>query len=348
MADGLKKRSSELGGPAVTRNPSMKAGSRPRMSVARLLKGLVQRERNALGQALSLVESTRPEDREQAAELLAQCETGGAIRLAISGSPGVGKSTFIDAFGSHLLDSGLKVAVLAVDPSSVRTGGSILGDKTRMPRVASHADAFVRPSPASGHLGGVARYTRPAISVCEHAGYDVVLLETVGVGQSEVAARDLCDFFLLLSLAGAGDELQGIKRGIMEAADAVAITKADGDNTAGAEAAAARLKGAMRLFPPDESGWRPRVMTCSALEGRGLSEVWQTVTDFRAMSGVHWTARRAAQRRLWFRQEVLALRAERDSEEEAALLEVALARVEAGLAHPFSAALRFVDETASR
>jgi LAO/AO transport system kinase len=220
----------------------------------------------------------------------------------VSGVPGVGKSTFIEAFGLHLIARGKRVAVLAVDPSSARSGGSILGDKTRMPRLSAASEAFIRPSPAAGSLGGVARRTREAMLVCEAAGYDVVLVETVGVGQSEFAVSSMVDFFLVLMLAGAGDELQGIKKGILELADALAINKADGDNVACAERAAAEYRGALRLFRHTSGSWDPPVVTVSALEARGMDRVWEIVEEHRRIleASGELAARRREQLNAWF------------------------------------------------
>jgi len=240
--------------------------------------------RRALAKAITLVESTRRDHQEAAQRLLEILlpHTGAAVRVGVSGVPGVGKSTFVEALGLHLIGLGKRVAVLAVDPSSALSGGSILGDKTRMPRLATAADAFVRPSPSAGSFGGVTRRTREALLVCEAAGYDVVLVETVGVGQSEFAVASMVDFFLVLLLAGAGDELQGIKKGILELADALAINKADGDNLARAERAAAEYRAALNLFTPASPSWDPPVLTVSALEETGIDRVWAVVEDHRA------------------------------------------------------------------
>src|SRR5438477_7268642 len=235
--------------------------------------------RRALAKAITLVESTRA-DHQRAAQRLLEVllpETGRATRVGISGVPGVGKSTFIEAFGLFLIGRGKRVAVLAVDPSSARSGGSILGDKTRMPRLSAAPEAFIRPSPSTGSLGGVTRRTREALLVCEAAGYDAVLVETVGVGQSEFAVASMVDFFLVLMLAGAGDELQGIKKGILELADALAINKADGENVRPAEQAAAQYRSALRLFSHATQLWDPPVVTVSALEGRGMDQVWSII-----------------------------------------------------------------------
>ena len=245
-----------------------------------ILKGNI----TALGQAITLVESTLPEDEKIAQKLLGACllKSGNSIRIGITGVPGVGKSTFIEAFGKLLTSQGKKVAVLAIDPTSERTKGSILGDKSRMHQLSSDKNAFIRPSPNSGTLGGVANKTRESIILCEAAGFDIILIETVGVGQSETTVNNLVDFFLLLMLAGAGDELQGIKRGIMELAHALVITKADGDNCQKAKNAGLEYKSALHLFPAMENGWTPQVSTCSALENTGVEQILETITKFDA------------------------------------------------------------------
>ena len=229
-----------------------------------------------IARAITLVESTRPDHRELAQQLLVALAPHGhkACRIGISGPPGVGKSTFIDALGSRLTAAGHRVAVLAVDPSSTRTGGSILGDKTRMARLAADPRAFIRPSPSAGTLGGVAQAPREAVVFVEAAGFDIVIVETVGVGQSETAVADMVDSFLLLGLAGAGDQLQGIKKGVLELADVIAINKADGPNATNAGRAARELAAALRLLRDHDSGWTTPVLTCSALDGHGLDEVW--------------------------------------------------------------------------
>jgi LAO/AO transport system kinase len=239
--------------------------------------------RVALARAITLIESRKPEHRPQARQLLTLLNeaAGRSQRVGITGVPGVGKSTLIDSLGSHLTAQGHRVAVLAVDPSSTRSGGAILGDKTRMARLAADPNAFIRPSPSSGTLGGVARTTRETILLCEAAGFDIVLVETVGVGQSEVAVAGMVDFFLLLMLAGGGDELQGIKKGVMELADMIAITKADGANEGPARAAAADYKAALHILTPASASWKPPVITVSAREARGLDELWANVERHR-------------------------------------------------------------------
>jgi LAO/AO transport system kinase len=248
-----------------------------------LADGVLAGDRRSLAKAITLVESSRPDHRDLAQELVERLlpRTGGASRVGITGVPGVGKSTFIEAFGLHLIDAGHRVAVLAVDPSSSISGGSILGDKTRMPRLSAAEASFIRPSPAGGALGGVASHTREAMLLCEAAGYDVVLVETVGVGQSEYVVASMVDFFLVLMLPGAGDELQGIKRGILELADALAINKADGENVPRAERARAEYLAAFHLLRSG-GAWDPPVITVSAAESRGMDEVWRIVGDHRA------------------------------------------------------------------
>ncbi|RKT57553.1 methylmalonyl Co-A mutase-associated GTPase MeaB [Saccharothrix australiensis] len=249
------------------------------VDVGEYAKGVLAGDRGTLARAITLVESTRADHRARAQELLVELlpHAGGAHRIGITGVPGVGKSTFIDAFGSMLTGLGHRVAVLAVDPSSTRTGGSILGDKTRMARLAVDPAAFIRPSPTSGTLGGVARATRESIVLVEAAGYDVVLVETVGVGQSEVAVANMTDCSLFLTLARTGDQLQGIKKGVLELADVIAVNKADGPHESDARKAARELAGALRLLRPPEDRWHPPVLTCSGLTGDGLETVWRQV-----------------------------------------------------------------------
>jgi LAO/AO transport system kinase len=244
-----------------------------------LATAVKNRDRAALPKAITLVESTRTDHREQAQQLLLELmpDAGNAMHVGITGVPGVGKSTAIEALGMYLIEQGHRVAVLAVDPSSTRTGGSILGDKTRMAKLAVHPDAYIRPSPTSGTLGGVARATRETIVLLEAAGFDVILVETVGVGQSEVTVANMVDTFVFLTLARTGDQLQGIKKGVLELADIVVVNKADGKHAVEAKAAARELTGAIRLIYPRETLWRPPVLTMSALNGDGLVELWETV-----------------------------------------------------------------------
>ncbi|MEZ4322145.1 MAG: methylmalonyl Co-A mutase-associated GTPase MeaB [Myxococcota bacterium] len=276
---------------------------KPLPSVEVMVAGVLEGNRAMLARAITLVESTRADHQQQAGEVLTAVmpHTGKAVRVGITGVPGVGKSTFIESMGRQLTAAGTRVAVLAVDPSSSRSGGSILGDKTRMEELARDPMAFIRPSPTSGTLGGVASRTREAMLLCEAAGYGVVLVETVGVGQSELVVAGMTDTFLVLMLAGAGDELQGIKRGLMELADVLAVNKADGDNATPARRAASTYRGALRLLHPADSDWKPRVLTCSGLDGSGVSEVWQAILDHRASleSTGDLSARRARQQLDW-------------------------------------------------
>ena len=262
-------------------------------------RGIREGDSAILARAITLVESTSPKHASLAGDLLQRLlsHQPPSIRVGVTGVPGVGKSTFIEAFGLHLCQRGHRVAVLAVDPTSAISGGSILGDKTRMEKLSRHPSAYIRPSPSSGALGGVTRKTRETITLCEAAGYDVILVETVGVGQSEIAVRSMTDFFLLLALTGAGDELQGIKKGIVEMADGIVVTKADGGNLAAAETLRLELSQVLHFSSPATPGWQPEVLTCSALQPTGIEEVWIMLEKFRsetAMSG-HWLERRLQQ-----------------------------------------------------
>lgn len=256
-----------------------------------------------LSRAITLIESALVSDRQLSEEVLTEIlpRSGNSLRVGITGVPGVGKSTFIESFGLDLCDNGHKVAILAVDPSSQKTSGSILGDKTRMEELSHHPNAYIRPSSTGTSLGGVANKTRETMLLCEAAGFDIVLIETVGVGQSETAVKGMVDFFLLLMLAGAGDELQGIKKGIMEMADSLVITKADGQNIAESKRAKIEYQNALHLFPPNNSGWYPKVLTCSAVKNTGLGEVWELIKEFeeqtknsgffeqqRTQQNIHW------------------------------------------------------------
>lgn len=254
--------------------------------VKSLTEGILDGDNTSLSRAITLVESTKIEHQENANAIIEKCLTKqtNTIRIGITGVPGVGKSTFIEAFGKKLTSLGKKVAVLAVDPTSTQTKGSILGDKTRMDELVQDENAFIRPSPSGVSLGGVARKTRETIILCEAAGYDVILIETVGVGQSETAVHSMVDFFLLLKLPGAGDELQGIKRGIVEMADAIVINKADGDHMKLARTAAIEFSRALHLYPPKENGWTPKVLSCSALEKTGLDEIWHLILSYLELS----------------------------------------------------------------
>lgn len=252
------------------------------LNVEEYVSGILAGDRTILSKAITLVESTNTAHHKLAQQIIEYClpHSGKSVRIGITGVPGVGKSTFIEALGKHLTTNHHKLAVLAIDPSSSRTKGSILGDKTRMEELSVDEHAFIRPSPSAGSLGGVARKTRESIILCEAAGFDVIFVETVGVGQSEIAVHSMVDFFLLLMLAGAGDELQGIKRGIMEMADAILINKADGDNLDKARRAQAEYKNALHLFPPTQSGWIPTVDICSAQTKMGIPDVWKTVSKY--------------------------------------------------------------------
>lgn len=255
---------------------------RNRFNKEEYITGILAGDRVMLSRAITLIESALISDRKLSEEVLTSIlpQSGNSLRLGITGVPGVGKSTFIEAFGLHLCNAGHKVAVLAVDPSSQRTGGSILGDKTRMEELSHHPNAYIRPSSTGESLGGVANKTRESMLLCEAAGFDIIIIETVGVGQSEIAVKGMVDFFLLLMLAGAGDELQGIKKGIMEMADAVAINKADGDNIMASKRAKVEYENALHLFPPNESGWYPKVLTCSSTKKNGLNAIWEMIEEF--------------------------------------------------------------------
>jgi LAO/AO transport system kinase len=272
-------------------------------SVDEFVSGILKGNRTILGQAITLVESNLPEHNNVAQEIIEKClpYAGKSIRIGITGVPGVGKSTFIESMGRYITKRDGKLAVLAVDPSSERSKGSILGDKTRMEELSTDPNAFIRPSPSAGSLGGVARKTRETILLCEAAGFNVIFIETVGVGQSEIAVHSMVDFFLLLMLAGAGDELQGIKRGIMEMADAIAITKADGENVRKADLARVEYQNALHLFPPTKSGWIPKVLTCSALKNTGIESVWETIEKYinLAKDSNHFDLKRKEQAKYW-------------------------------------------------
>ena len=317
---------------------------RGRLTLKDYVEGIRRGDRVILARAITLIESQRTADMEMAAQLLDRIlpHTGRSRRVGITGVPGVGKSTFIDALGMYLVrNRGERVAVLTVDPSSPISGGSILGDKTRMERLCAEENAFIRPSPARGHLGGVARRTRETILLCEATGFENVLVETVGVGQSETAVRSMTDFFLLLMLAGAGDELQGMKRGIIEMIDGMAINKADGDNLRKAERARVEYAGALHLFAASADGWTPQVLTCSALNGQGIEEIWRMVLEHQSLleSNGHLARQRRGQAREWMR-EIIALGLEeafRHDAKVAARLPELQGAVDRGLMTPFAA-----------
>ena len=253
---------------------------------AKLIEGIIKGDRTLLSRGITLIESSLISDKEIAKEIIQAClpYSGKSVRIGITGVPGVGKSTFIETFGNYLIGQGKKIAVLAIDPSSKRSKGSILGDKTRMESLSTNDNAFIRPSASAGTLGGVARKTREAIILCEAAGFDIILIETVGVGQSEIAVAQIVDFFLLLMLAGGGDELQGIKRGIMEMADMLVINKADGDNIKKAQLAKREYENALHLFPALENDWIPKVQTASALKSDGIEDVWKTIVSYLSLT----------------------------------------------------------------
>ena len=288
----------------------MKDRSIKRPSLDELTRGIDQSDRMMLSRAITIVESKLASDQQLAAKLLDSVihKTGKSVRIGITGVPGVGKSTFIESFGTHLTALGKKLAVLSIDPSSTLTKGSILGDKTRMTHLSQNSNAFIRPSPAGTSLGGVAQKTRESILLCEAAGFDVILVETVGVGQSETAVRDMVDFFLLLMIAGGGDELQGIKRGIMEMADALVINKADGNNLKPANQAKKAYENALHLFPPHESGWTVPVKTCSAIKNEGIPEIWSTIETYMSTSteSGYLTRQREAQNVKWMHELIRA------------------------------------------
>ena len=289
---------------------AVRAGGR-RLPLQQYVDGVLAGDRVVLARAITLIESRLPSDAEKSAQLLDAIlpHTGQSRRVGITGVPGVGKSTFIDVLGIHVTrERDEHLAVLSVDPSSPISGGSILGDKTRMERLAAEPRAFIRPSPSGGHLGGVAQHTRETILLCEAAGYRNVFIETVGVGQSETAVRSMSDFFLLLMLAGAGDELQGIKRGIIEMIDGMAINKADGDNRQKAERARMEYSSALHLFPASGDGWSPQVLCCSALDNTGVAEIWQMVLDHEAQQQASgWIEKRRAMGALQWMDDLLSM-----------------------------------------
>ncbi|MCW5519220.1 methylmalonyl Co-A mutase-associated GTPase MeaB [Aureitalea sp. L0-47] len=295
---------------SVSKSTAEKVKARRKKAVKpeELLEGLLSGNKSALSRAITLIESTHPKHRKQASELLEKSlpHTRHALRIGITGVPGVGKSTFIESFGKLYTNKGLNVAVLAVDPSSKLSKGSILGDKTRMEELVKDERAFIRPSASGSSLGGVARKTREAIILCEAAGFDIIVIETVGVGQSETMVHSMTDFFLLLKLAGAGDELQGIKRGIMEMADAIVINKADGENVKAAKLAKTEFNRALHLFPEKESGWTPITLTCSAIANEGIEDIAELISEYVELTkeNGYFQQRRNEQNKFWLLQTI--------------------------------------------
>ena len=285
--------------------------TKPRLDISSFAEGIFAGDRVILGQAITLIESNLESDQPDAAALLEKVlpKTGRSLRIGVTGVPGVGKSTFIESFGKYLVNNGKKLAVLTIDPSSPLTKGSILGDKTRMDELSKHPSAFVRPSSSATATGGVAHKTREAMLLCEAAGYDVIIIETLGVGQSEIAVSNMVDFFLLLMLAGAGDELQGMKKGIMEVADALVITKADGNNLKNAVEAQGVFQQALHLFPVPESGWHPTVLLSSAITGSGIEEIWNVITKHNehTTSTGYLLKNRGRQNIAWFQDRFMQL-----------------------------------------
>lgn len=298
--------------PGVAQPPSVvppKAAVRRRLlTFNEYVQGIYRGDRMILAKAITLIESSRAGDNDLAQEIVQACvpRAGKSLRIGITGVPGAGKSTFLEAIGTRLSESGMKLAVLAVDPSSERSGGSILGDKTRMEKLSTCDNAFIRPSPSGGSLGGVARRTRETMILCEAAGFRTIFVETVGVGQSETLVHGMVDFFLLLMIAGAGDELQGIKRGIIEMADMMAINKAEGDNLQRAQAARQDYASALHMFPPRHDGWIPPVLTCSSQTGAGIMDIWETIKSFEAQTKANgsFDANRRSQRLQWLKQTI--------------------------------------------
>ncbi len=297
--------------PPVVSNESLanfKSKRKKKLSIEGYVEGILSQNRTILSQAITLIESSLHKHQEIAQQIIEKClpYTGKSVRVGITGVPGVGKSSFIEVLGMSIISKDHKLAVLAIDPSSERSGGSIMGDKTRMEQLSAQSNAFIRPSPSAGSLGGVARKTREVIYLCEAAGFDVIFIETVGVGQSEIVVHSMVDFFLLLMLAGAGDELQGIKRGIMEMADTVAITKADGANIEKANLAKIEYQNAIHLLQQGESGWLPEVLTCSAHQNQGIGAVWETIEKYVEFTkgNKYFTSNRINQSKYWMHQTI--------------------------------------------
>ena len=264
----------------------MKQNSKKQTDIKKLISKLKKGDFVSLSKAITIIESENIKDKSDSNKIISSCikQKANSIRIGITGVPGVGKSTFIEAFGKHLTSKGYKVAVLAIDPTSNVSKGSILGDKTRMNTLVNNKNAFIRPSPASSHYGGVAKKTRESIILCEAAGYDVIIVETVGVGQNEISVSEMVDFFLLLKLSGAGDELQGIKRGIIEMADAIIINKADGDNIDNSNNAKSEFSMALKLYPVKKSKWKPKVLTCSSINNKGIQPIWKLISDYTSLT----------------------------------------------------------------
>ncbi|MEM9362773.1 MAG: methylmalonyl Co-A mutase-associated GTPase MeaB [Bacteroidota bacterium] len=329
--------------PAYTAN-KIRALRRETVNPQHLVNGILKADKAALGKAITLLESAKLDHAAMADEVIEKClpHASNSVRIGITGVPGVGKSTFIEVFGKTLTGLGKKVAVLAVDPSSSLSKGSILGDKTRMEDLSKDVHAFIRPSPSGESLGGVAQKTRETVILCEAAGYDVILIETVGVGQSETVVHSMVDFFLLLKLSGAGDELQGIKRGIMEMADAIAINKADGKNVDRARLAQTEFSRALHLYPPKENEWTPKVLACSATENTGILEIWSTISEFmdKTKKNGHFQRNRNLQNKNWFLQSLNQKMAQIFQQNEAfkKARESMLIAVEENTVSPFKAA----------
>ena len=306
---GLKVNKGVDKAPSINPNAASRIKKRKKqLSVDDYVDGILRGDITILSRAVTMVESARPEHQQVAQQIIERClpYSGKSIRLGITGVPGAGKSTFIESLGMHIIKNEGKLAVLAIDPSSERSRGSILGDKTRMEKLSAEQDAYIRPSPSAGSLGGVARKTRETIILCEAAGFDTIFIETVGVGQSETAVHSMVDFFLLLMLAGAGDELQGIKRGIMEMADAITINKADGENIHRAKLAQTEYRSALHLFPPTKSGWTPEVKTCSSLYHQDVDKIWDMVLEYVKLTkeNTFFEANRRSQAKYWMYESI--------------------------------------------
>ena len=343
---GLKVNKGVADVPTV--NPYLKKRiQRKEYTPAEFVEGILKGNITILSQAVTLVESSKYEHQQVAQEIIEKClpYAGKSVRIGITGVPGAGKSTSIDAFGMHLIGQGRKLAVLAIDPSSERSKGSILGDKTRMEALSREKNAFIRPSPSAGSLGGVARKTRETIVLCEAAGFDTVFVETVGVGQSETAVHSMVDFFLLVQIAGAGDELQGIKRGIMEMADSIIINKADGNNITRAELAKVQLQNALHLFPPHESGVEPKVMTCSAYEKTGIKEIWENILHYcsETQQSKYFDIRRSEQAKYWMYETIDEQLRNRFYQSQKEQIKEAEEKVQHNEESSFAAAFRLLD-----